>query len=101
MFTDKYAKDLVLPGRPHTWVLSRSSVRHTDVLEAVAGSSARFLIQSRSAQKLLITRAFACDRVHAGTSANSCERTCRNAKIRRTSLHFQFSIPFDELLLYR
>lgn len=34
-------------------------MRQTDVLEAVAGSSARFLIHSRSPQNLLITLAFA------------------------------------------
>lgn len=40
-----------------TWSFSRSSVRQTDVLEAVVGSTARFLIQSRSAQNLSMTLA--------------------------------------------
>ena len=37
-----------------TWSFSRSSVRQTDVLEAVVGSTASFLIQSRSPQAELV-----------------------------------------------
>lgn len=68
-------------GTRHTWSFSRSSVRQTDVFEAVAGSSARFLIHSRSPQNLLMTLAFACSIAQTCTPqghAWNCTDNCRN-----------------------